>query len=221
MKNGNDLKAAMGLLDWKIDDLVKNSGISKPTISAINQSKTTEEMEKFNLKTINTIISSINKAGVRFTEHGVERINYPVYFTRGDTHEEAYLELLRDVRRHLTGIENPELLIMYADDRVSPPSVNSIYRELRKSGVKMRQLVREGNTYLMGDISEYRYVPKDNFVNRVALIYGNRFANETGDVLKGIIHEDAVQARIQRNNFNMLWDNLPQPEESTADERFE
>jgi hypothetical protein len=221
MKNGNDLKAAMGLLDWKIDDLVQYSGISKPTISAINQSKTSEEMEKFNLKTINSIISSINNAGVRFTEHGVERINYPVYFTSGDTHEEAYLELLRDARRHLSNFENPELLIMYADDRVSPTSVNSIYREMRNNGVKMRQLVREGNTYLMGDISEYRYVPKDNFVNRVALIYGNRFANETGDVLKGIIHEDSVQARIQRNNFNMLWDNLAQPEESTADERFE
>ena len=109
MKNGNDLKAAMGLLDWKIDDLVQHSGISKPTISAINQSKTAEEMEKFNLKTINAIISSINNAGVKFTEHGVERINYPVYFTSGDTHEEAYLELLRDVRRHLSNIENPEL----------------------------------------------------------------------------------------------------------------
>ena len=221
MKHGRQLKSAMALLDWNIDDLVQYSGISKPTISAINQCKTEEGMEKFNLKTINSIVGAINDAGVRFTDNGTEEITYPVYFTSGDTHEEAYLELLRDVRRHLRNAENPELLIQHADDRVSPPSVNALYRELRKSGIKMRQLVRSGNTYLMGDISEYRYVPKDMFMNRVSLIYGDRFSNETGNVLKGIIHEDAIQARIQRNNFNMLWDTLEQPTESTADERFE
>lgn len=158
--------------------------------------------------------------GVVLTEHGIEQNENPLYFVMGKTHEETYLQFLDDVAEHLQGVQSPELLIMYADDRVSPPSVNEAYRKLRASGVKMRQLVEEGNTYLLGELDEYRYVPNDLFINRVTLIYGDCIANETTDVLRGVVRRDPLSAELQRNSFNLLWRALEGPAESTADETF-
>jgi len=220
MKNGYHLNAALGLLDWTIDKLVSESGVSKPTISALKNARSDDDLEKFNVRTVNKIVSAINKAGVRFTDNGVEYNHYPIFFTKGHTHEEAFLELLKDAHEHLLTKNNPELLLMHSDDRVSPKSVISLYKKMRNDGIKMRQLVKEGNRYLLGDLDEYRYIPEKRFMNRVTLIYGDRVANETSDVLQGIIRQDPIQADIQRNNFNLLWDTLNKPKESTADERF-
>lgn len=223
MKSGKDLNAAMGLLGWTIDTLVERSGVSKPTISSLKNVETEEELEKFNNRTLKKIINAINKGGVRFIENGVERVTYPVYFTKGNTHEEAYLELLKDAYEHLMDfpLDKRELLIMYSDDRVSPPSVNNMYKSMRGDGIRMRQMIMEGNTYLLGATDEYRYIPKGMFINRVTLIYGDRVANETGNVLNGIIREDEIQAETQRNNFNIMWQTLKKPSESSANERFE
>lgn len=85
----------------------------------------------------------------------------------------------------------------------------------------MRQMIEEGNTYIIGPLEEYRCIPKDKFINRVTLIYGDRTASETASVLRGAIRIDKVQAEIQRNTFEILWSVLEQPTKTTADERFE
>ena len=221
MRNGNELRAALELLDWKYSDLAEKSDVSKATIAKLAQSKTRDELVAFNSRTLNKVIRTINNAGVRFTTFGVERDSYPVYFTEGKNHEDAYLKLLEDVYDHLLSVDNPELLIMYADDKVSPPSVNAVYKAMRQDGIKMRQMIKEGNTYIIGPLNEYRYIPAKMFINRVTLIYGDRIANETSDVLRGKISVDPIQAEIQRNNFNIMWQALEQPTESVADERFE
>jgi len=109
---------------------------------------------------------------------------------------------------------------MFSDDRVSPPKVNEKYREMRAHGVKMRQLVQEGNEYQIGPLSEYRYLPAHNFINRVTLIYGNRITNETNDTCRAIVKIDPLNAEIQRNLFDLLWNVLPEPERSIADVKF-
>ena len=130
------------------------------------------------------------------------------------------MKLLEDAYEHLKTVDNPELLIMFADDKVSPKSVNDMYRKIRAAGFKMRQLIEEGNNYIMGPLREYRYIPKEFFINRVTLVYGNRIANESADVCRGIIRVDPVNAKIQSNMFDILWHTLKQPTETIADEHF-
>ena len=171
------------------------------------------------VRTQNKLIRALEKEGLVFTSTGIEERN-PIFFVEGSTHEEAYLKLLKDAFDHLHSHKNKELLIMYGDDRVSPPSVNALYREMRAAGITMRQMIEEGNTYIIGPLEEYRCIPKDKFINRVTLIYGDRTASETASVLRGAIRIDKVQAEIQRNTFEVLWSVLNQPTKTTADERF-
>ena len=81
-------------------------------------------------------------------------------------------------------------------------------------------MIEEGNTHILGPLEEYRYIPKGFFINRVTLVYSDRIANETSNVLRASIRVDPINAEIQRNTFNMLWSILRQPGETTANERF-
>jgi transcriptional regulator with XRE-family HTH domain len=215
MKFSEKLRAARALLDWKQDQLAEAADVSVASIRKIELGENSPTD-----RTQAKILRVLEKQGISFTSKGIEKEEFPIYFTEGKSHEDAYLKLLEDAFEHLKGVQNPELLIMYADDAVSPPSVNSVYREMRAAGIKMRQFIEEGNRYIIGPLEEYRYIPKGLFINRVTLVYGDRIANETADVHRGIIRVDPLNAAIQRNTFNILWKILEQPTETTANERF-
>ncbi len=209
------IRAARALLDWSQSDLADHAGLSQTGIARLENGT-----NQPNASTMAKIEYALKKEGINFTEKGIEKDDFPIYHTEGETHEQAYLKLLEDAFEHLQNVDAPELLIMFADDSVSPPSVNDMYRKMRKAGIKMRQLIQEGNNYIIGPLEEYRYIPKELFINRVTLVYGNRIANESADVLHGIIRVDPVNAHIQRNMFNILWRTLEQPKETTTNERF-
>lgn len=215
MELASKIKGGRAILGWTRDDLAERSGLSAPGIRLIEQGGSP------NVRSQNKIIRAFEKQGLIFLETGIELRECPVYFTHGKNHEEAYLKLLDDVSEHLHGMQNPELLIMNSDDRLSSPTVNNRYRELRARGVRMRQLIQDGNSYIIGPLSEYRCIPQKLFINRVTLIYGDCIANETSDTCRGVIKIDPVAADIQKNLFEILWSTLPQPKETIADEIFE
>lgn len=210
------VRAARAVLGWTQEQLAEAAGLSPQSIPNVERGDNAPTA-----RTQDKITRALHKRGIIFTEKGVEYQEYPVFFTEGKDHEDAYLKLLEDAHEHLLTVRNPELLIMHADDRVSPPSVNDKYRRMRKDGIRMRQLIEEGNTYLMGPLDEYRYIPRGLFINRVKLVYGDRIANETADVLRGVIKVDPINADIERNTFNILWEVLARPDRTTADDRFE
>lgn len=209
------MRAARALLAWKQEELANAAGVSSASIQKIEAGDNTPTE-----RTQSKLLKALEKEGITFTANGLEKNKYPIYFTEGDSHEEAYLQLLEDAHQHLKGRRDPELLIMFANDKVSPPTVNSMYREMRASGIKMRQLIEEGNRYIIGPLDEYRCIPSRYFINRVTLIYGDRIASETYDVCRGVIRVDPINAKIQRNVFDIFWETLPQPEETEADERY-
>jgi len=214
MNFASKTRAGRAVLNWSREELAEWSGLSVPGISNI------EKGQSATARSQNKILRCFQKEGVSFTDKGVEQVENPIFFIEGKTHEETYLQLLEEVLGHLKGKKSPELLIMYSDDSVSPPAVNDMYRKIRKNGIKMRQLIAEGNTHIIGPLEEYRYIPKQYFINRVTLVYGDRIANETSNVLRASVRVDPINAEIQQNTFNMLWSILEQPTETTSDERF-
>jgi len=216
MKFTSQVRAARASLYWEQKKLADEADLSIPAIQKVERGETS-----ITARTQTKIIRAFEKQGISFTNDGIKYSENPIYFTEGRTHEEAYLRVLEDVLDCLKNAHSPELLIMYADDGVSPPAVIDMYRKMRATGIKMRQLIGEGNTHIIGPLEEYRYIPKQYFVNRVTLIYGNRIANETSDTNRGVIRVDPINAQIQRNTFELLWSILKQPTVTTADESFE
>ncbi len=206
--------AARGLLGWNQKDLAGYCGLRSGTVGKIERGSGVPRMA-----TVQAIKDTLERAGIDFLEDGVRlRSTYEVVIAG----EGWFLRLLEDVYNTLAGQEGAELLVDMADDLKSPPAVVEQYRKLRGEGIAMRQTIEAGNTYLLGPVSEYRWVPRDKFLNWVTLIYGDKFAYSLDGETKCRVVRDPDLANKYRNNFNLVWGLLDQPTKSTAheEERF-
>lgn len=210
---GGQIRAARGLANWDREKLSQESGVSVSQIAAIELG-TTESPRN---RTLTEIERAFLRTGIIFKDGGV------IPKTDGITRVEGegwYLTLLDDVYQTLLDQKNAEVVFFCSDDKKSPPEVNNRLRKIRNAGIKMRQLVQEGNTYLMGALNEYRYVPKERYKNYVSLIYADKVAICLQGGTYAIIFKDAELASTWRNMFELIWEHLPQPEKSNAKERF-
>ena len=159
----------------------------------------------------------MNRNGAFLTENGAEITDDYSFKLTGD---DWFASILDDVFETLADRDDKELLIAFADDQKSPEHVIEKYRALRNNGIRMRQLIEEGNTYLQGDISEYCYIPSMFFENYVHMIYGNKIAMRDGQNSCTVYTNKRLVTKF-RNLFNLTWYSSPnKPEMSTAHERF-
>lgn len=211
MNNGRQLAAARALLKWSLDDLAKYADVARPTISRLENDEVNP-----NTATVKKITYAINKAGVVFTEHGVEFAGDKITKLDG---KDWFLTLLDDVYETLKDNDSKELLIFAGDNTLSPPEVVEGFRKLRKSGVRIREMVEENNTYLMGPERDYRWIPSEHFQNYNTIIYANKVCNDFGG--RGLLIQNKDWAATERNKFNFIWSLLPELEvESTSNVRY-
>ena len=208
----DQIRAARALKNWSQAELAERVDMATPSIGNIESGKHVASPQ-----TQAAILEAFKNAGIEFINGGVRHMQDAIQILEG---KDGYLRLLDDVFHTLKEHKNPELLISCSDDRMSPAAVNDAYRRIRKAGIKMRQLVEDGNTYLMGDASEYRYIPKSHFINRVLVIYGEKTALVLDNESKILIFKDDVMTYVQRNIFNLLWETMEKPGKSTANETF-
>lgn len=194
--------------------MAERAGISPSSMAAIEQGRVEPEMA-----TIEKITRACEQQGVFITENGVIQRSAGFYEVSGG---DWWLRVLDDVYYSLLDKDGAECLFMFSDDRASPPEVNNRIRKIRNAGIGMRQIVEEGNRFLMGPVTEYKWVPRQYFQNYVTLIYGDKVAVCADDNTKAVIFKDAQLAAAWRNLFEMMWgkETLIDPDRSTADERF-
>lgn len=205
------IKAGRALINWAQQDLADQTGLSKTAIANVESGK-----HRPTEKNMNNILDAFDRNGVEFIDGGVRQKQNLIRVLEGD---DCYLKLLDEVF-HTLKDSDEEFLILCADDRVSPKMVNDSYRRIRDSGIKMRQIVEDGNTYLMAPLAEYRYIPKEYFMNNVTIIYKNNIATALEGDNKISVIKDKTLADTQRKLFNFIWNNTEQPLFTDAKERF-
>ena len=209
MISRDQIRAARALLDWSQPQLAERAGVSTDLISKIENGVTDGS-----LKTISKIVGVFSREGIVFTQYGVERRDHVLYEIGGK--EGWWMDVLEEVYLTLSEDDCKELILLCSDDSVSPPEVNDMYKQIRELGVTFRQLVEEGNTYLVGPLEEYRYIPSNFFLNNVTLIYGNKVAVCVEDNTKAIIFNDHDLMVAWKNIVDLLWDHLRQPKVTSA-----
>lgn len=211
MEFGKAIKAARNYLDMSQPDLADALGMSSTALLAIEKGG---GMQK---KTELKILEFFELKGITFENDGIKIKTNSITTIEG---EDWWNRCLHDIHQTLVDDKRKELLLMCADDRLSPPSTNDIIRNMRKDGITMRQIIEEGNTYMMGYENEYKWMSKENFSPRVEAIYADKVIICAEDNSKAVVFKDAGLAQNRRNTFNELWKYLADPERSTADERF-
>ena len=167
-------------------------------------------------KTQSAIIETFEAAGIEFIDGGVRHRQDLVRVYEGN---DCYLRLLDDAFRVLS-LSQGEILFSGSDERRSPPEVIEKFRAMRRSGIRMRSLVKDGDTYLMGNLHEYRWMPQDLFVDSdVKTVFGDTVAYLISwqDTRKVVLVRDSAIANEARRFFEFIWNLKKMPERSTAD----
>jgi transcriptional regulator with XRE-family HTH domain len=219
MITGPQIRAARGLLRWSAIELADKAGVSRATINNIEEASVQPRA-----KSLEDIVRVLEEEGIEFIgDRGVAQRDDQVVTLHG---ENVFVRLLDDVIATLRKAKKPEALFACVDDKQSPPLVVENYRRLRKAGIAMRSLVKEGNTYLMGKLTEYRYLPAAYFRNNALVIYGDKLATmildpKTGEDESALIIHNPHVAAAQRNLFNLIWANAAKPHKTTAEVRYD
>lgn len=209
------LRAIREACGWSQGQLAKYAGLTQPTISSLEKGDT----GKVNHKTIAAVVSVFESEGFFFTENGIERRETNSYIIKGD---DCYLKLLEDIQNKL-GHGDEWLLSGSSDQRCSDQVIEKT-QSIRAAGVTMRCLVKHGDTYLLGNLNEYRWMPDELWAGGdVKAIYADKVAYLVTwtDVPQIIVVQDKVISQENRRVFEFVWNLSETPDKTTAARRYE
>lgn len=205
------IRAARAALGWTQEQLAEAAGLSPqsiPNVERGDNAPTARTQEK--------LIRALQKNGVELTGDGVRLPDATAVHLTG---EGWFIDVLDDALQALKKTKDREILIFGSDHRVSPQSVIDGFRKLIAAGVTLREIGKEGNTYIMGDVARFRWVPAAHFKNTVTMIYADKVVTDFGT--HGMLIRNADWAQAERHKFELIWSAaLTVTGESTADVRY-
>lgn len=210
----NQIKAARGLLGWHQKDLARLAGISELSVINIENAKTSPQKA-----TLDKIISAFALMGVAFTENGVDIKDNSYTVLRG---RNWYAKTLEDVENTISNLapDKPrDWFLFYCDDRHSPQAVIDKLKSMKEKGIVQKALIEEGNTYIYGDLENYRYIPAGFFnKDRLVSCYGDKVSitEQAYEQSSVYIFRNEELACFLRGIAQLLWDILPQPKKTKS-----
>lgn len=130
-----------------------------------------------NSKTIGKIERTLTARGWKFVENGVVKEDRVIVIF------DDYVDVLNDVQNTLK--EGEEVLFHRADDRRSSPAVLAKLAELKAAGIRFKSTICAGNTFITGNLDDYRQIDKEYFQEgEVEVVFGDKY----------MIHERAKSA---------------------------
>lgn len=211
----DQIGAARGLLGWSYDKLAEEAELSRVAVINIANGKTEPHRES-----ITKIRTAFERYGVELIEGGARRAQDILTVYEGS---DCYLKFLDDAYRALS-VNKGEILFSGADERRSPPEVIERLRTMRRSGITMRSLIKNGDTYIMGKPEEYRWLDESLFVDSdVKIIYRDVIAYFMSwlGTPRVVIIKDHAMAQENIRIFNFLWECSVAPEYTTSEILYE
>lgn len=208
-----DIKSARHYLEWSQDEFASRSGIAVSTIRRI------ETGSGISKSTLSKALKTFQKAGIFFLETGGFRVSQDFFqILEG---EGCYLDLLDDIHETLKGQSEPALFVG-VDEKKSSQAIIQKRKEMIKDGVQSKYLIEEGNSYILGDLKDYRWIGDDFLrMSDVTAIYGNKLAFVSNNNLKKIIViNDKDITESHRKTFDRVWETAQNPPYTTAKDTY-
>ena len=211
MITGEQLRMVRAMLDWSLKEMEKQTGLTSMTLSNIEKGVSVPSGTS-----LAKIMRVIEANDIELVEGGVRSSKNKIKTLSGD---QWFLELLEDAYKTLKNHNLKEFLIFAGNNAVLPPAVVEGFRKLKNIGVKIREMVKENDTYLMGSEEDYRWIPEEYYQNYVTIVYADKVCNDFGEL--GLLVQNKEWAETERNKFNLMW-HLSEPlnVRSTSDVRY-
>lgn len=203
MIDAKQVRAARALLNWKISDLSKKTGISLTSLSLIEREKSLPRRDS--LENIQRVLED---GGVEFLpDSGIRLKNRVVTTHEGTGANKLLVEDLYNTLRDGGG----EILIAHLDegDSIKNLELSWLAEQIRmrkEAGITHRLLVRPDDPNLIPPLDNYKCIPKEFFSPYPLYIYGSKLALVSWEPSpRVVVIEDARFADSARKLFNFVW----------------
>lgn len=211
MITGRQVRAARSLLEWKSEDLARESGLTRVTISKI-ESDLVQPQEK----TTAAIMAAFDKYGVEFTEdEGVKIRRHEIRVFSGCSGYRQFLDHIYSVVKDGGNIcqfnASDGVYLPHADEYVPP----HLKRMSKIQNLSARVLTVEGDYNFPATYCSYRWLRKSNKVLMPYYVYNDFiempifYSDHNIEVMS--IHSKQL-AEKYTEQFNLFWDNAIIPE---------
>ena len=208
------IRAARAILGWSQQELADAVGLSKQTIIDAER-----EGHQARAETLGRISQVLEDAGLEFLTGGVrERVDI-VSIYEG---EDCGIRLLRQAYSELQGKSEQILFYGASEDRANEEIIDEA-KKIKAAGIDMRLLIRNNDTHIMGDLSDYRWMPDKLWLDSDAkTIFGDKvaYAVTWQNKPKIICFRDRKIAEIEKKIFNFVWEISARPTHSTSKTRY-
>ncbi|MCB9963816.1 MAG: helix-turn-helix transcriptional regulator [Rhodospirillales bacterium] len=212
MINAKQIRAARAILGWSQQDLADAIGMSKPTIVEAEK-----DGHQPRLETTGLIQAAFEDKGLDFIVGGVKERDDILTVFEGD---DCYVQLIDTIHRVLTKSTSGEVLYYAADESRTPKIIKDKNIQLLKSGISRRLLIRPGDTYILGDINDYKWMPEKLWLNSdVKIIFDEYVAYFVSwqSVKKVFLLRDANISFMEKGIFSYIWDLSMTPTHSSVE----
>ncbi len=215
MITAKQIRASRALLGWSQQDLADAVGLSKPTIVDAERDGHQPRAE-----TLALIQNACEDKGLEFITRGVrERDDILTVYEGAD----CALSFLDNVEKSLRNSENKEILYYAADQSRSTEDSMKRFISMKDSGITSRYLIKNGDTHIMEDLSQYRWMPDKLWLDsdtKVIFAETVAYAITWQAQPKIIMLKDKRIAMAEKNIFDFVWEISAKPTHSTAQMRF-
>lgn len=210
------IRAARNFLGIDQKTLADAVGVSKMNISDIENEK-----GKPRASTLNSMELYFQSCGIRLTAAGGIEPNHS--FVTVYEGADCYGQFINSAKEILSA-KKGEILFSGSDEKRSPPEIIAKFNGMRAHGIRMRSLIKFGDTHIMGNLDEYRWMPETLFVDGdVKVIFSDRvgYLVSWADTPKVIVIQDATIAKEAKRVFEFIWKLSETPDKSTSEIFFE
>jgi transcriptional regulator with XRE-family HTH domain len=211
MITGRQIRAARSLLEWKAEDLAREAGVTRVTISNLEA-----DAVRPHEKTIANIIAVFDKNGVEFTDdcgvrmkpQGVEIFKDHKGFCR--FYDILYADLLSNGGTiDACGVDET-LFSKYHGEETHSHIERMTALANSRDDVSMRILIREGDdNYSAGGYARYRWLSEEYFSPACFYVFNNYLALISFIAIptpQVILIKSKAFADAYRQQFQKLWE---------------
>lgn len=166
-------------------------------------------------ETLYKIKTALESEGIVFTDDGVRKPDYSTFTVKGDAN--GFLQILDDVYQELiVKGRGRELLIYQGDESQCTPEIIEKVRWLKSHNIRIRVMVREGDTDLMDDLDNYRYIPEKYFNSNDECYYGRTVVTASQSRSEWFVMRNEYASQNRKAMFEQIWEKADKPTESTS-----
>jgi transcriptional regulator with XRE-family HTH domain len=210
MISGRQIRAARGLLNWSVEDLARKTGLTRLTISKIEDDAVTPHD-----KSMAGIISIFDKHGVEFLDDdGVRVRKHELRVFSGKTGYRQLLDHIYETMKFGGGrirqLASDAAYLRYADDYAH----KHVERMADIPNLDAQVLTLEGDDYFPASYCTYRWLDK-SFKSVVPFYVYNDYVlmslNETANKMELLSVHSKLLAERYVEQFEMYWSKATTP----------